>query len=69
MSGEALAQEISNFIKSIGLCMEDCHGQGYDGAENMAGRYSRIATRIAYFTNPHEKRQCWTETYYLQIYL
>jgi hypothetical protein len=49
--------------------MEDCHGQGYDGAENMAGRYSRIATRIAYFTNPHEKRQCWTETYYLQIYL
>ena len=46
LSGEALAEEISNFIKSIGLRMGDCRGQGYDGAGNMAGKLSGVAARI-----------------------
>ena len=39
LSGEALAEEISTFITSIGLRMQDCRGQGYDGVGNMAGKY------------------------------
>lgn len=46
LSGEALVEKIFNFVKSIGLHMEDCCGQGYDGAGNIAGKYSGIATQI-----------------------
>ncbi|CAB4043830.1 52 kDa repressor of the inhibitor of the kinase-like, partial [Paramuricea clavata] len=46
LSGEALSEEISNFIKGIDLGMEDCRGQGYDGAGNMAGKLSGVAARI-----------------------
>ena len=40
LSGEALSTKIKNFIRSVGLRMEDCCGQGYDGAGNMAGKFS-----------------------------
>ena len=46
LSGEVLAKEITDFIESIGLRMDDCRDQGYDGAGNMAGKYSGVATRI-----------------------
>jgi hypothetical protein len=46
LTGEALAEEISNFAESVGLRMEDCRGEGYDGVGNMAGKYSGVATRI-----------------------
>ena len=45
LSGEVLAKEITDFIQSIGLRINDCRGQGYDGAGNMAGKYSGVATR------------------------
>ena len=37
MSGEVLAKEITGFIQSIGLRMDDCRGQGYDGQEIWLG--------------------------------
>ena len=46
LSGEALSTEIKNFIQSVGLRMEECRGQGYDGAGNMAGKLSGVAARI-----------------------
>lgn len=46
LSGEALSTEIKNFIQSIRLRMEECRGQGYDGAGNMAGKFSGVAARI-----------------------
>ena len=46
LSGEVLAEQISSFIKSIGLRMEECRGQGYDGAGNMTGKLSGVAARI-----------------------
>jgi hypothetical protein len=46
LSGEALSENISKFITSIGLRMEECRGQGYDGAGNMAGKLSGVAARI-----------------------
>ena len=46
LSGEALAEESTGFVKHIGLRMEDCRGQGYDGAGNMVGKLSGVAARI-----------------------
>ena len=46
LSGETLSQNITNFLSSIGLRMEDCRGQGYNGAGNMAGKLSGFAARI-----------------------
>ena len=46
LSGEALSTEIKNFIQSVSLRMEECRGQGYDGAGNMAGKLSGVAARI-----------------------
>ena len=46
LSGEALSTEIKNFIQSIGLRMEECCGQGYDGAGNMASKLSGVAAQI-----------------------
>ena len=52
LSGEAISEKISSFITSIGLRMDDCRGQGYDGAGNMAGKLSGVAARIM---NDYEK--------------
>jgi hypothetical protein len=46
LTGEALSAEIKNFIQSVGLRMEECRGQGYDGAGNMAGKFSGVGARI-----------------------
>ncbi|CAB4007353.1 52 kDa repressor of the inhibitor of the kinase-like [Paramuricea clavata] len=42
LSGEALAQEISNFIKSIGLRMEDCRGEGVSNFFNDSPKRTPI---------------------------
>ena len=44
--GLSLSTEIKNFIQSVGLRMEECCGQGYDGAGNMASKSSGVAARI-----------------------
>ena len=46
ITGEALSKEITTFIEGIGLRMENCRGQRYDGAGNMAGKLSGVAKRI-----------------------
>mgnify|MGYP001797961719 FL=1 len=52
LSGEAIAEEISTFLSSIDLSLDDCRGQGYDGAGNMAVKLSGVAVRIQ---KNHEK--------------
>ena len=46
ISGEALAKVIKDSVKEISLDMKDCHGQGYDGTGNMAGKCAGAAARI-----------------------
>ena len=46
LSGEALSTEIKNFIQSVGLRMEECRGQRYDSAGNMADKFFGVAARI-----------------------
>ena len=38
-SGETIATAIESELKSLGLDLGKCRGQGYDGAGNMSGRY------------------------------
>ena len=46
VSGEAIANTILDFLHELGLLIDLCRGQGYDGAGNMAGRLSGTAARI-----------------------
>ena len=46
LSGEAIAKQITDSVCSLGLDMQLCRGQGYDGAGNMAGKVSGAAARI-----------------------
>ena len=45
-SGEALANLIMGQLKELGIYINDCCGQGYDGAGNMSGKYKGVAARI-----------------------
>ena len=46
LSGDAIATNIKDFLRDQNLKIDDCRGQGYDGAGNMAGRLSGAAARI-----------------------
>ena len=46
MTGKAIACAILKFVEDIGLNMEFCRGQGYDGAANMVGKCSGAAAII-----------------------
>ena len=46
ISGAAISDSIKSEIRSLGLTLDNCRGQGYDGAGNMAGRYNGAAALI-----------------------
>jgi hypothetical protein len=46
VSGEAVANTMQEFLGDRNLSIDDCCGQGYDGAGNMAGRISGVAAQI-----------------------
>ena len=46
LTGEHLSNTILKEIDSLGLSMDDCRGQGYDGAGAMAGSEKGAATGI-----------------------
>ena len=46
ITGKAVADLILKAVADYGLNMEDCRGQGYDEAGNMAGRYTGAARLI-----------------------
>ena len=46
VSGEAIADSIVSEIRNLSLDMNNCCGQGYGGAGNMAGKYQGAAARI-----------------------
>ena len=51
-TGEALTQKILNTLThDLNLDIGNCRGQCYDGAGNMAGKFSGVATRILQINN------------------
>lgn len=46
ITGEDLARHILALIERLGLPMDNCVGQAYDGASNMAGRHNGCAKLI-----------------------
>ena len=45
-TGKALAETILEEVERLGLDMEECRGQSYDGAANMAGAIRGCSTII-----------------------
>ena len=45
-AGSTIAERIKKELRELGLDMNNCQGQGYDGACNMAGRYDGAAALI-----------------------
>ena len=45
-TGNAIKELITNSVRDLGLTMDNCVGQSYDGAGNMAGRYAGVLTLI-----------------------
>ena len=39
-TGRAIKTMILKVVSDLGLSVDDCHGQCYDGAGNMAGQYN-----------------------------
>ena len=46
LTGEAIPTTIKDFFHEQNLAIDDCHGQGNHGADNIAGKPSGVATRI-----------------------
>jgi hypothetical protein len=57
-TGEELATTIMTKLREYGIVTQAMRGQGYDGAANMAGKFSSVRTRIqteipeVYFVDP-----------------
>ena len=47
LSRESLAKLIMDKTHELGLSMDKCRGQGYDGAGSMAGRVKDVTARIS----------------------
>ena len=47
LTGEHLSKTILKEIETLGLSMDDCRGQGYDGAGAMAGSEKGVASCIS----------------------
>ena len=46
LSGESLAKLLLTKISNLGLTINDCHGQGYDGAAAVSGKINGHSTHI-----------------------
>ena len=59
MTGEVLAKNIEDTLDEVRLPLENCRGQGYDGANAMSGK-SNISNFFAVeeklFANPYLKK-------------
>ena len=45
-TGKDLASTIFTQLSQLGLNLERMHGQGYDGARNMSGKYRGVQARV-----------------------
>ena len=45
-SGQELYLEIVNVIRDLGIEIGNLRGQSYDGAGNMAGKKSRVSSKV-----------------------
>ena len=43
---ESLTTEIKDKLNTFGLTLQNCRGQGYDGAATMIGRLNGVGARI-----------------------
>ena len=62
LSGKALAETVLNGITNLTLDIENCRGQGYDGASSVSGYINGLSAHIlrinekAIYTHCHSHR-------------
>jgi hypothetical protein len=45
-SGETLCNVVVDFLTAKGISLDDCRGQSYDNASNMAGKYNGLQAKL-----------------------
>lgn len=45
-TGVSLAESVIEMVRGLGLDLPNCHGQSYDNASNMSGKYSRLQAHL-----------------------
>jgi hypothetical protein len=66
-SGEYIAQKIVDKFNEFGLVIDNLMGQGYDGARNMAGKFSGVQTRIKQIVPSAEYVHCYAHCLNLSV--
>ena len=62
LSGKALAEIVLNGIENLTLGIDNCRGQGYDGASSVSGYINRLSAQVhcinekAIYTHCHNHR-------------
>ena len=46
-TGESMYKQLRDTLNALGLSLDKCRGQGYDGASNMIGCLNGLATRVS----------------------
>ncbi|XP_046851774.1 52 kDa repressor of the inhibitor of the protein kinase-like [Xenia sp. Carnegie-2017] len=67
LSGENLAKLILDKLKDLGLPIEDCHGQGYDGAGAVAGCVKGLAAQILKLNSKALYTHCYSHRLNLSV--
>jgi hypothetical protein len=66
-SGEYIAQKIVDKFNEFGLVIDNLRGQGYDGAGNMAGKFSGVQARIKQIVLSAEYIHCYAHCLNLSV--
>ncbi|XP_046854203.1 52 kDa repressor of the inhibitor of the protein kinase-like [Xenia sp. Carnegie-2017] len=67
LSGENLAKLILDKLKDLGLPIEDCRGQGYDGAGAVAGCVKGLAAQILKLNSKALYTHCYSHRLNLSV--
>ena len=57
-TGKELAESLLEFLKAHDITIADCHGQSYDNASNMSGKYNGMQAIIRQLCNLVEYVPC-----------
>lgn len=66
-TGEEITQKIIDKFNELGLIIDNLRGQGYDGAGNMAGKFSGVQARIKEIVPSAEYVHCYAHCLNLSV--
>lgn len=64
---EKISQKFTEKFNELGLIIDNWRGQGYDGAENMTGKFSGVQARLKEIVPYAEYVHCYAHCLYLSV--